>query len=432
MIIKNHTIELKDTSASEMARFRQIMLSIWRQQIEDDKNSREINRYIKLNEVNQRPTEPRTPDKKHAGNWPRETSLKSDFDLNDQNNHKFNILKPLTSNFGNPVEDMFADDIVYVNGHFYNEDGTFEGKVNEPENEGSLSDVYTCTGKSKVKNTKEEEIITYNNIQILKENEKNISHSDFCYVAYVVKMEAGNEDIRELECIAYTSFNRSKNINSTWKKLLSTSYSRVEHKKEMVSSLKDKKSKLTRQALFYVLKGENDLTNGAEFWDGTDFLAWGNSETNPYNKLGQNKFDEYKFIEIPKDVYDSYLAANGTSIRYPIEKKFAHDKENDKGSHEDLTKKVKKQLKGKDKKPILDKDGKPTFEMVDELVGARYKLPAADFENKDYWVSGSFYYDTGVKVSIGISGTISAGKSIFWKKTKNRLTSETPVKKEKK
>jgi len=40
MIIKNHTIELNDTSASEMARFRQIMLNIWRQQIEDDRNAK--------------------------------------------------------------------------------------------------------------------------------------------------------------------------------------------------------------------------------------------------------------------------------------------------------------------------------------------------------------------------------------------------------
>ncbi len=46
MIIKNHTIELKDTSASEMARFRQIMLGIWRQQIEDDKNTREMLKHI--------------------------------------------------------------------------------------------------------------------------------------------------------------------------------------------------------------------------------------------------------------------------------------------------------------------------------------------------------------------------------------------------
>lgn len=46
MIIKNHTIELNDTSASEMARFRQIMLSIWRQQIEDDRNAAEMEKFV--------------------------------------------------------------------------------------------------------------------------------------------------------------------------------------------------------------------------------------------------------------------------------------------------------------------------------------------------------------------------------------------------
>ncbi len=47
MIIKNHTIELEDTSPAEMARFRQIMIGIWRQQIEDDKNATEMEKYIK-------------------------------------------------------------------------------------------------------------------------------------------------------------------------------------------------------------------------------------------------------------------------------------------------------------------------------------------------------------------------------------------------
>ena len=51
MIIKNHDIELKDTSASEMARFRQIMLSIWRQQIEDDKNSAEMLKYVSTSNI---------------------------------------------------------------------------------------------------------------------------------------------------------------------------------------------------------------------------------------------------------------------------------------------------------------------------------------------------------------------------------------------
>lgn len=48
-----------------------------------------------------------------------------------------------------------------------------------------------------------------------------------------------------------------------------------------------------------------------------------------------------------------------------------------------------------------------------------------DIKDKNYWKSGSFYYDTGVSETYGISGTISAGKSIFWKRTKIRLTSET-------
>ncbi len=46
MIIKNHEIILNDTSPSEMARFRQIMLSIWRQQIEDDRNAAKMEKFI--------------------------------------------------------------------------------------------------------------------------------------------------------------------------------------------------------------------------------------------------------------------------------------------------------------------------------------------------------------------------------------------------
>ncbi|HEU0126652.1 MAG TPA: hypothetical protein VFQ56_10115, partial [Flavobacterium sp.] len=52
MIIKNHNIELNDTSASEMARFRQIMLNIWRQQIEDDRNAKEMHNALKNSLIN--------------------------------------------------------------------------------------------------------------------------------------------------------------------------------------------------------------------------------------------------------------------------------------------------------------------------------------------------------------------------------------------
>ncbi|WP_264531885.1 hypothetical protein [Flavobacterium sp. N502540] len=45
MTIKNHKIVLKDTSPGEMARFRYFFLNIWRQQIEGDKNTAEIEKF---------------------------------------------------------------------------------------------------------------------------------------------------------------------------------------------------------------------------------------------------------------------------------------------------------------------------------------------------------------------------------------------------
>ena len=309
-----------------------------------------------------------------------------------------------------------------VNGHFYNEDGSFEGKVDLKTNTGLVADVYTCTGKSKGTDKNGKEIDIYNGLVLLKENGKNITNSEFSYIAYVVMHESG-EDFKELKCVAYASYNRAVSTSVKWNKILSTGYSSVPNKKELPTSAKDSRSKLSRKAVIYVLKGEDDLTKGAEFWDGTDFLAWGNSETNPYNKLGQNKFDEYKFIEIPKDIYDAFLLANGTVTHYGD--KSNHNSASDKGAHEHVMKKTDKKILDKAGKPVLDKNGKPTFH---EVAKIKYPLPAADFEEKKYWTSGSFYYETGVAVANGISGTVNAGKSIFWKLTKTRLTSETTSK----
>lgn len=317
-------------------------------------------------------------------------------------------------------------EVMNVNGYFYNEDGSYEGKINVEGNTGNASDVYTCTGKSKGVDKAGKEIEIYSEIKLLKENDKNITHSNFCYVAYVVKEESGNVDIDELKAIAFTSFNRSKKRKSSWKSLLATGYSRVPNKKELSDTNNGIKDKLTRKALFSVLKGETDITNGAEYWDGTDFLAWGNSETNPDNKLGHNKFDEYKFIEIPKDIYDSFLGEHGSSVFY--RDRGNHKTETDKGTHTHNKKKIKKKKVDKDGKPVLDDKKKPIFEDVEVPYKIKYSLPAAEFANQDYWTSGSFYYDTGVKTTYGISATITKGKSIFWKLTKTRLTSATPPK----
>lgn len=93
MIVKNHDIELKDTSASEMARFRQIMLSIWRQQIEDDKNGDEILQYLK-----EKHQTAKSLDAKYAETLqkPEEINLKGDrYVLNNDNHYQYTYASAL-------------------------------------------------------------------------------------------------------------------------------------------------------------------------------------------------------------------------------------------------------------------------------------------------------------------------------------------------
>jgi len=282
-------------------------------------------------------------------------------------------------------------------GYFYNSDGEFLS------HEGDSDKVFLATKydkKSKTVDKKTVGTFIYEEVTDL-----DIIHSDFCYIAYVVKNESGQTDITELKCIAYTSYNRATKAKKTWKGLLGTTYSSVPNKQEMSDNLTDNKSKLTRKALIAVLNNESDITDGAEYWDGTDFIAWGKDEQTPYNKKGQNKFKEYKFIEIPKDIYDTYLAANGTSARYTDKEN--HVEGNDSGTHEHITEKVKVKGEEIEKKYI------------------KYSIPEAVFLDDTNWTSGSFYYATGVNTTNGISATIAAGKSIFWKPTSSRLTSET-------
>jgi hypothetical protein len=84
MITKNHTIELKDTSASEMTRFRQIMLGIWREQKDDEKNGDEVLQYLK-----EKHQTAKSLDAQYANNpkRPEEITLKGDRFILDNNNH---------------------------------------------------------------------------------------------------------------------------------------------------------------------------------------------------------------------------------------------------------------------------------------------------------------------------------------------------------
>ena len=301
---------------------------------------------------------------------------------------QINVPENITTK-GVPVPENVDDNTEYI---YYTKEGLYLGGIE------SSPKVYLSTQGEydKAKKDKKWSLINKES-NLLKENEKSISNNDFNYISYVVKMESGDNDLKELKCIAFASYNRSKKVNKTWRGLLSTTYSSVPNKKSLNMSDKDSKSLNARKSVISVLINEADITKGAEFWDGTDFLAWGNSEQNPYNKLGQNKFDEYKFIEISKDVYTDFVGAQSLSTTYPD--KGNHTKGNEHGSHEHIT------IKKKDK----------------EVKKIKYKIPAAEFTDNNNWKSGNFYYETGVKVTNGISGTISAGKSIFWKLTPIKL-----------
>lgn len=287
-----------------------------------------------------------------------------------------------------------------ADGYFYSSNGEFLGK------EGSSDKTFLAKSYEKTKDAKTDKVT----IKYKETVDLDMTHDDFCYVGGIIKHEAGKNDLTELKCIAFASHNEATNTKKTWKSLLASSYSSVPNKdsqklKDNTESKtdSDKKSDTTRKAMISVLTKEEDITNGATFWDGTDFLAWGTDENkfDSATKVGHNKFKEYKFIEIPKAVYDTFLDANKNAPRtYTM--RVAHDTKKCSGTHEH----------------IVTKKGDK------EINKIKYPMPAAIFENEDYWSASYFYYETGVKTTYGLSATISAGRSIFWKKTKNRIGSE--------
>jgi uncharacterized protein with NRDE domain len=111
-------------------------------------------------------------------------------------------------------------------------------------------------------------------------------------------------------------------------------------------------------------------------WDGADLLAWG---WNSPNNTPQNKFEEYKFLKISKDIYDQFL--KDTKARYP------------KGYNFNIGKKGEKKYFHSD-------------------------IPNCVFTLDEYWSNGSFLYNVGLKETYGLEATGTFGGTIFWKKTK--------------
>lgn len=185
-----------------------------------------------------------------------------------------------------------------VNGYFYNYNGTYEGNV-VGQKKGKKNDVYACDGKGQENNI-------YKNPKRL-----NITHSDFCMIAGIVKLESGKNDYEELNCICNTASNRAKHKNISLKVLLVNGepigkeryipYSTVpkKNKTPLTDTNITSYANNTRKALINVLNGGDDNSYSAELWDGDDFLVWGDREINPYGKISHAKFREYGFIKIP-------------------------------------------------------------------------------------------------------------------------------------
>lgn len=216
----------------------------------------------------------------------------------------------------------------------------------------------------------------------------NCEYDDFRYICYVVMKECTTTNLDEYKAVAFTSKNHSDATKTAWKSLMASGYSSVEDKTNLLDSTKTAAANLARRAVIYVLEGDDDITDGAEFWDGTDFIAWG-LETTPQGVKKHAKFRQYKFIEISSSIYNSYKNNYSSSIRYGED-----------GHTSDMT--------HTPAETHTHKDGK-----------IHYNIPAEVFKN-NLTTAGDFQYDTDVSTTYGLTATLSAGESIFWKLSKTK------------
>jgi len=173
---------------------------------------------------------------------------------------------PTQPTYYQPKEET-EEHIIYINGHFYNKDGTFEGKINEPDFEGSVEDVYVCDGRSTQKNKSGNDLVTYNNTKLLKENDVKITHEKFIISASTVYGESsigyGVIDKNELYAIA-TVHKRNK-----------TAYGIND--KQAIKFRKKTNEERNETSMIHAIAGEinalvggTDFSNGAKQWDGAE------------------------------------------------------------------------------------------------------------------------------------------------------------------
>lgn len=228
---------------------------------------------------------------------------------------------PLAESYYVPKKE--EERIVYINGHFYNKDGTFEGKINESDYEGSIEDVYVCDGKSTQKNSNGKDFTTYNNTKLLKDNDVNVGHNKFINLASIVYGESSFPYLKkDDENLKFEMFSIAS-VNHNYKETAfgENSVAAKDFRKKTLEERNDTKMQLAISGVINTLIGGLDYSNGARYWDGKEQALYSESD----DRLKDKKDDGRSYIihmntrgwKILDDHYEKWKKAIGSSFQGP-------------------------------------------------------------------------------------------------------------------
>lgn len=219
-----------------------------------------------------------------------------------------------------PKKEEEEDRIVYINGHFYNKDGTFEGKIDELDFEGSVDDVYVCEGKSTQKDKNGNESLTYNNTKLLKENDVNITHERFIIFASTVYGESSFPYLKKNDENLKFEMHSIASVNNNYKETAfgKNSTAAKDFRKKTLEERNSTKMQLAISAVINALTGGKDYSNGARYWDGKEQALYSEDDD-------RARDDDKKYVihmntrgwKILDEHYKSWKEAIGDSFQAP-------------------------------------------------------------------------------------------------------------------
>jgi RHS repeat-associated protein len=275
--------------------------------------------------------------------------------------NKFPYLTPYQFASNSPISGVDLDGLEY----YYSANGAYLGQIGKSQEVWTADKIETQT----IRHADGTSTVTQ---VAVKPQNLNINHNEFTIISNIVKQEGITNDANEYLFIAHASNNAAKSDDVSMYNKLMSGFSSVkkENKVPLADNNKSNSALFARAGTISVLSGAKDPTGGATLWDGTDFLAWGLKSP---NGTPQNKFEEYKSINIPGKIFSEFTLSNlekysGGCVKY-----------------------------GKE----------------------HYDLPASVFTNpNNKTADGGFQYNTGAKKPTGLKATATAGRSIFWKPEK--------------